>query len=1249
MDTYESWEFEDELTEGRPIRYCLDKWTYINKRTRKERSRYGILRNYEPITQEEVPAELLERKVLILLEYFLVNGGKLIAREAIEEKLWGERKNSANLLDLNLGKLRRLLKDEIEERKNKEESGRLIITIRGAGLRFDGKNIRRKGPVPVSGSVNPAWGHLTRVPPLLHFIERPDLLAEIKSRLLDSKGEATIALHGMPGSGKTMLAIRAGRDPEIRRAFPDGIIWLYVGTQVITSYREHFQTVCRTLMGKQSGEAKEEDYRDLLEQKAALIVLDDVWNLAELSPFFLARGRSRLLFTSRDIALADSLRAIKVEVGKLNNEQARTFLGSWSGFEENLPEPHATSVLRECEGLTLALSMIGAALRDKPDDDWVDTVNDLRSAKLKNIRGHPDDYPYATLHAAIEVSVNALGDRKAFYLRLAVLPEAVSTPELFLSILWNVDEPEARRIAVFFANRSLLRREILGFTLHQLQLKYVHSEYPDAETLALLHAAIRRSDHSVRKRPGEVYAQLVGRLLPLGSNPAVKTFLKSLEHRRPRPGLNPLWAILDSAGDPSRRVFEGPATVCSIAASSDAERAVSLHGDGTVIAWDLTGKYPPRIRQKAATTGAMDGLLPISSTIAMTSDGRRALWGHFESLVIWDIDSDEEPRILTGKPPDPSDDREVWSHWIWAVALSTDGTVAVSLTETYLTIWDIESQGGEILRVMAAFDERPCTLVLEKSQSRFFFAGYVDGTIMIWDPFSLSPQGIVVIEAEKELEETNWLSTVAIEVDFNVAASSAHPFLPGYQPPELRSHERQVRIWDLQERDSQTIPAEPSPIGILAMAFAGTHLLVGGDAALILYDLENESQQILERPSHWITAVALTPDHKYGVTGDASGRIVTWDLTQNVREILGHSGAVTGVAFTADGQQVVSGGDDRSLILWDLAGNITEQRATPTSPLGPRRNPALEFIDKVDADIRASLGPREQMPESYRRVLDEVDDFHLKRLSGRDAEQEQYPIHALAVGDLADNASVRFLEGPPSPINAVALDADGATVVSCHGYWQDLRRRDPLGRMIHGGNIRGDSPLTIALSRGAKRVLGGYQNGALRFWDRNGEPNLLPGHEQSIWALAITPDGTRAISGGDDRLLLSWDLRGSPVSNPLPYPNDPVTAAAITRDGRFAASASGAGAVTIWDLDSGTIVRRLDLHHGPVFCLAFSPDAKRLVSGGADHILAGWDLSGRRPPATFTVDAEVRCCAATATHSAAGDSQGRVHLFVFDD
>ena len=139
----------------------------------------------------------------------------------------------------------------------------------------------------------------------------------------------------------------------------------------------------------------------------------------------------------------------------------------------------------------------------------------------------------------MEVSFQSLKpEMQERYKALAVLLEDMAAPLPILQTLWNVDETEARRISRNLVDRSLAQSDSAGesIRLHDLQLDYVRAQYPDRETLELIHGAVRLSSHVIESDPGQFASQLVGRLLPYGDSPAIRQFTASLVQAAPGPG-----------------------------------------------------------------------------------------------------------------------------------------------------------------------------------------------------------------------------------------------------------------------------------------------------------------------------------------------------------------------------------------------------------------------------------------------------------------------------------------------------------------------------------------------------------------------------------------------------------------------------------------------------------------------------------------------------------------------------------------
>ncbi|MDE3088288.1 MAG: DUF4062 domain-containing protein, partial [Chloroflexota bacterium] len=119
----------------------------------------------------------------------------------------------------------------------------------------------------------------------------------------------------------------------------------------------------------------------------------------------------------------------------------------------------------------------------------------------------------------------------------------------------------------------------------------------------------------------------------------------------------------------------------------------------------------------------------------------------------------------------------------------------------------------------------------------------------------------------------------------------------------------------------------------------------------------------------------------------------------------------------------------------------------------------------------------------------------------------------------------------------------------------------------------------------------------------------LVGHTSLVTAVAVTPDGNRAISAAKDKTLKVWDLEHGTELATLQgdwnweWPHS----VAVTDDGRRAISDTGGHKLKVWDLERGTVLVTLK-HMGTVSAVAVTPDGKRAVSGSMGHTLKVWDL-----------------------------------------
>lgn len=122
----------------------------------------------------------------------------------------------------------------------------------------------------------------------------------------------------------------------------------------------------------------------------------------------------------------------------------------------------------------------------------------------------------------------------------------------------------------------------------------------------------------------------------------------------------------------------------------------------------------------------------------------------------------------------------------------------------------------------------------------------------------------------------------------------------------------------------------------------------------------------------------------------------------------------------------------------------------------------------------------------------------------------------------------------------------------------------------------------------------------------------LRGHGGPVRALAISPDGTRAVSGSFDTSAIRWSLERNVAEHVMRFHEGAVNAVAYLKDGRVVTAGEDAH-IAIWTPGRPSPDAVLDGHSGPIASLAVSPDGTMLASASWDHTVRLWPLNGGAP------------------------------------
>ncbi len=209
---------------------------------------------------------------------------------------------------------------------------------------------------------------------------------------------------------------------------------------------------------------------------------------------------------------------------------------------------------------------------------------------------------------------------------------------------------------------------------------------------------------------------------------------------------------------------------------------------------------------------------------------------------------------------------------------------------------------------------------------------------------------------------------------------------------------------------------------------------------------------------------------------------------------------------------------------------------------------------------------------------------------------------------------VRTLQGHSGQVNCFAISADGKRLISgsldgSARLW-DLETGVELERLAE----HKEAVWAVAISPDGKRALfslGMHQlNGewtpitdhAIRYWDLEKRKliRLLPGHTEDIRSLTFTADGRRALSASRDMTLRLWDLETGEEIRRFEGHTGIVRHGALSLDERWVASSSFDQTVRCWDVETGEELSRFTGHEADVHGVAFTPDGRVIVSGGTD-------------------------------------------------
>ncbi len=437
------------------------------------------------------------------------------------------------------------------------------------------------------------------------------------------------------------------------------------------------------------------------------------------------------------------------------------------------------------------------------------------------------------------------------------------------------------------------------------------------------------------------------------------------------------------------------------------------------------------------------------------------------------------------------------------------------------------------------------------------FTGSSDKFVRVWDTTKLAMEKQLVGHAGP-------VTAVAVSANLQILASGGA--------------DNTIRLWNqTTAKESDVLLAHTAPLTALGINAGGTQMLSASeDGAVKLWALPLVAPKTFIHPDQ-IASLTLTPDAAKVLTAGSDKIVRLWNLTTGVKEkeYAGPTLSINSFAMSSNAATIAAVSADKTVTLW----NAADAKVLQKLPMTVTPQAVVFAADAQSVFVGLADGSIKQIKTA--------DGKEIKTLPA----QQQTAILGFALSPKGD---MLYSSSADKTIRTAALP-DGA----------------PKLKFDHVAAVS-----AITLSKDGTR-LAAVADQVVKIWNTaDGKEVATIKIASNSKGIALSPDNTRLIVGGSDKLARIYGLDGTLLET---LPHDGIVGSVAFVDAKRTVTAGADKLARVWT--SSLVFQRQ--HQGPVRQALFTPKGDQIVSAGDDKLIKIWNAADGKEVKALTNESPI--------------------------